>query len=318
MSIKLKRFQKNPILVPKRQNAWESKAVFNCGTAQKEGFVHMLYRAIGEYKFYISRLGYARSKDGLDFQRMSKKPVLEPSQDYDRWGCEDPRITVLDGKIYVTYVALHKPALSDGGGIKGFPGTAITETSDFFHFKKLGAVTPERLNDRDTVLFPEKINGHYVFLHRPRSWFDGQYGTHRPSIWIAYSSDFKNLYGSKLVMKPQARWESRQLGSGPPPVKTRKGWLLIYHGVDEKHVYRAGAALLDLEDPSKVLSRSRIPILEPQENYEKSGDAPNVVFPEGTAIIGKNLFVYYGAADKTVCVATINLEDLLSALTSSK
>ena len=119
-------------------------------------------------------------------------------------------------------------------------------------------------------------------------------------------------------MKPEQTWESSKIGAGPPPIKTREGWVLIYHGVDENTVYRAGVALLDLKDPSKVNSRSIHPILDPEKEYERIGDVPNVVFPEGAVVIDDELFVYYGGADKVCCVATVPLAELFNYLLTFK
>lgn len=120
------------------------------------------------------------------------------------------------------------------------------------------------------------------------------------------------MYDHKVIMEPERPWEGRKIGAGPPPIKTEAGWLLIYHGVDPNHVYRARAALLDLEEPWKVIARTPEPILEPEEEYEREGDVPNVVFPEGTAVVGDQLFVFYGAADKVCCVASARLDELIS------
>lgn len=308
--MKLLRYKNNPILKPNERNWWESKAVFNPGAAYKAGRVHLLPRAIGEYEKYVSRLGHYVSTDGFNFERAIDEPIFAPQEEYEKWGCEDPRITELEGKFYITYVALSKPVKRGGGP----PCTALASTKDFRSFRRYGILTPPGTDDKDTVLFPEKIEGKYAVLHRPLKWVGAQYGTDRPSIWIGYSDDLKGLYGHKLVMKPKQRWESAKIGSGPPPIKTREGWLLIYHGVDENSVYRAGAALLDLKDPSKIKSRSPYPILEPEKGYEKVGDVPNVVFPEGAVVIDDELFVYYGGADKVCCVATAHLDELLGYL----
>ena len=343
--MELIRCEQNPILEPIKKNHWESEAVFNCGAVyeEKTGLIHMLYRAIGEYADYKSRFGYGVSRDGVSFERKDS-PVFEPTEEYERWGCEDPRITEIDGIFFITYVVLSKPADSGGGP----PMIALASTTDFKNFKKHGIITPEGADERDTVLFPEKINGKYVLLHRPHNWSkkyisseDGELylqvnGTvdpvrrvikwpieekpvfpEKPSIWISYSEDFKNWHDHKVVMEPETKWEREKLGAGPPPIKMDKEWLLIYHGVENYNggrKYHVGAALLDLDDPSKVIARTKDPILSPERNYEISGDVPNVVFPEGAVIVKDQLYVYYGAADKTCCVATCNLEELIDSI----
>ncbi len=286
---KLKRFEGNPILKPKKENEWESGAVFNCATVYDGKLIHMLYRAIGEYDSYISRLGYAISEDGFNFKRISH-PVFEPQEDYEAFGCEDPRITKIDNRYYITYTALFNRAFSGEGN-----RVALASTNDFKSFTRYGVILPE-FKDKDAVLFPEKIEGKYVMYHRIR-----------PDIWIAYSDDLKRWYGHKVVMRPRkGSWDCQYIGSGAPPLKTEKGWLLFYHGVDENKVYRLGIALFDLNDPSMLLARQEEPILEPKENYELYGDVPNVVFTCGAIEKDTSFYVYYGGADKTICVATVD------------
>lgn len=351
----LKRCVKNPLLVPRVKNKWESKAVFNPGAIIKDDLVYLLYRAVGEYEIYISRFGLAVSRDGINFRRY-KKPVLEPEKKYEKWGLEDPRITELEGKFYITYVGLCKPAQWGGGP----PRTFLALTKNFREFEKKGAITPPSADDRDTVIFPEKIRGKYFMLHRPHNWttreiFKENGKTYikireviakwwpfarriseikekiipwpldelpkefprKPSIWISESKDLKRWSKHEVLIKPREKWEKIKVGAGPPPIKTELGWLCIYHGVGEYRGVRrycAGAFLLDLKNPRKVIGKTKEPILEPQKYYELSGDAPCVVFPEGVIKLGKKLFVYYGAADKTICLATCNLNDLLKSL----
>ncbi|MBU4501279.1 MAG: glycosidase [Nanoarchaeota archaeon] len=343
--MKLKRHKQNPIIKPIKTNNWESKAVFNLGAVyeEKTGLIHVIYRAIGEYEKYLSVLGHATSKDGINFER-NDNPIFKPMEEYEKWSCEDPRITKIGNTFYMTYVALSKPPHEGGGP----PKTALASTTDFVNFKRHGIITPEGADDRDTVLFPEKIDGKYVMLHRPHNWSkkyvqnkDGELyiqvnGTvdpvkrvikwpieekptfpEKPSIWIAYSEDLKDWYGHKVMMEPEMKWEQEKLGAGPPPIRTEKGWLLIYHSVSYDEgikKYHAGAALLDLNDPSKVIGRTKNPILDPERDYEVSGDVSNVVFPEGIVVRGDELLVYYGAADKTCCLATCNLNELVNSI----
>jgi len=181
-------------------------------------------------------------------------------------------------------------------------------------------VTPPGIDDRDGVLFPEKVGGRYVLLHRPTSWVGPAYGAARPGIWLAFSEDLLNWdygTGSKhLLLSPREHvaWEAAKIGGGPPPVRTPAGWLMIYHGVDARHVYRVGAAVLDLADPRKVLARSDGFLMEPQRPWEKAGVIPNVVFPTAAVVRGEELLVYYGAADRVVGLATARLDELLDSL----
>lgn len=334
----LSRFRGNPILRPSPSRPWESCAVFNCGVVHDGVRIHMLYRAIGEYDHYVSRLGYAVSRDGVSFTRLDK-PVIEPDRSYDRWGCEDPRITSIDGTYYITYVALSKPPKMGGGP----PRTALATTQDFKTYRKHGIITPEGSDSRDTVLFPRKINKQYVMLHRPYNWVrwniwknSGRLYTRfgerevelkledeprfpdRPSIWIAYSKDLKNWHGYKPIMEPRESWESWKIGAGPPPIETEEGWLLIYHGVDRDKTYRVGAALLDPDNPERIIARTRTPLLEPEAPYEKNGDVPNVVFPTGAITIEDKLYIYYGSADKTCSLATTSLKTLIKQIKSQR
>ena len=158
----------------------------------------------------------------------------------------------------------------------------------------------------------------YFSLQRPSSWIGSSYGIGRPSIWLAESSSkLTNFDKYKILLEPKEDWEALKIGAGTPPIRTKKGWLIIYHGVSADKVYSAGAALLDLKDPTKILGRSKSPILEPKETYEKYGDVDNVVFPTGACVIDGLLFLYYGGADKVCCLATAELEAILDHVLQS-
>jgi len=340
MMIKLKRHRLNPIIVPNKKVSWRSKAIFNCGAIKYKGKVMMLTRCIGEYTSYISRIGLAESEDGIHFKH-SSKPVIKPSTNFDKWGCEDPRITKIGATFYITYVALSKPANKGGGP----PRIALASTKDFKIYKKHGILSPVTADTRNGVLFPEKIKGKYVMLYRPFNWtkkhiikLKGKIYVKvkerkvlwpksikliksfpdRPSIWVAYSNDLINWEGHNVLIEPKELWEKGKIGAGPPPIKTKKGWVLIYHGKDhgedkEKRKYYVGSALLDLSS-LKVIARTKKPLFEPKEKYEIHGHVKNVVFPTGTVFFGNQLFVYYGAADTFCCLATIEIDRLLSNL----
>lgn len=305
--MKLKRWDKNPVLVP-RGDGWESKAVFNPGISYHKGKIHMLYRAVGEFKYYISRCGYASSTDGFHFFR-KEKPSLKPESYYEKWGMEDPRISRIGDEFYVTYVVLKKSAVKPDPVVQ----TALASTRDFVNYDRLGKITFRGAEDKDVVMLPEMINGKYFFLHRPNRWTGKKYETIYPSIWISEIGHFNKIKKWKLLMKPKYYWEQIKIGSGTPPLKTDDGWLVIHHGVDKNLCYRAGAFLLDLNNPKKVIARTTEPILEPSEEYETSG-AKKVVFPTGSFVKDGKIYVYYGASDKYVCVATGNLKKLLNSL----
>jgi predicted GH43/DUF377 family glycosyl hydrolase len=324
----LQRYNKNPVLVPNEANWWESKAVFNCAILYYENKFHMLYRAIGEYERYISRIGYASSTDGYSFAT-SKHIALEETEDYEKYGIEDPRIVKIDNQIYITYVVL-SGYVTNGAIVEA--STALATTTDFLKYTRLGVITSKGSDNKDVVLFPEKMSqqessvislssastdtidraGKYFFLHRPSSWIGSRYGVDKPSIWLGEGNALTNFEKHTLLLKPEEDWEQLKVGAGPPPIRTRAGWLVIYHGVSREKVYRAGAALLDMHDPSKIIGRTKKPILEPKEPYEKFGDVSNVVFPTGACVVDNDkLFVYYGGADKVCCLATADLNYLL-------
>ena len=339
--IKLARYKKNPILKPNPRNMWESKAVFNPGAALKDDKIYLLYRAVGEYNTYISRIGIATSRDGFNFKRISKKPIIKPGRKYDKWACEDPRITRIGDTFYITYVALSQRIRK--GGKPTYETmhllnsqTALITTKDFVRFRRRGIITPKNSDNRDVVIFPEKINGKFAIIHRPHRWCKNwlkdplskkikvkmpvpkKYLPRKPAIWISFSDDLKKWEDHKLLIWPTHE-EDEKTGAGPPPIKTDKGWLLIYHHVKKNKggiVYTARAALLDLQNPSKIISKTPYDILSPQKKYESKGDVDNVVFPTGAVVKNGILFVYYGAADKTCCAATIKLGRILDELVS--
>lgn len=289
--MKLKRYKGNPILRPKPENNWESKSVFNPAVVYDNGLFHLLYRGVGIDG--ISRIGYAVSLDGFDFFRFDR-PVFTPKLTAEPKGCEDPRIVKLNNVFYMTYTAYSENGLRIG----------LAFTENFISWERLEIEWSE-VNNKDAVLLPEKIGGKYVLYHRPTA---GE----PMGIWIAYSDNLINWYGKREIMAPLGRksWE-KKIGAGPPPIKTEKGWLLIYHGVDGDGVYRVGAAMFDLNDPSKLLHRYHEPILEPKKDYELRGVIPRVVFPCGICEVDGKYYIYYGGADRAVCVAVADKQEML-------
>jgi predicted GH43/DUF377 family glycosyl hydrolase len=301
--LRLTRFRGNPIIAPRQGHDWEAGGTFNPGAIDSGGVIHLLYRAVDTDG--ISRLGYARTLNGTEISFRSSDPVLEPSADWEEFGCEDPRITWVDGVFYVTYTAYSRRG----------PRIALASTRDFQHFEKYGLVGPDR-NDKDCVLFPEKISGRVAMLHRLHSNVQVAYfksfealGDSR-EFWNGYVRHFDNFE----VMRVKFPWEKRKVGVGPPPIKTERGWLVIYHGVSIDRVYRAGAILLDLNEPTRVLARTKEPILEPEMEFEKHGVVPNVVFPDGAVVQDGQLLVFYGGADKVCCGASAPMEQFLDEL----
>ena len=304
--LKLTRFEGNPVIAPRKNKAWELQGTFNPGAIVENGTIHILYRAVDENR--VSRLAYAQSNNGTEIHDRSEKPVVVPSASWEEFGCEDPRITRLDGRYYISYTAYSRRG----------PRIALASTFDFENFEKHGLIGPNR-DDKDCVIFPERIAGKIALLHRLES-----------RIQIAYfdsishlqnSQDFWKSYVEHLddyeVIRSKFPWEQRKVGIGPPPIKTERGWLILYHGVSIDYIYRAGAMLLDLENPSRVLARTKEPILEPQMDFERQGVVPNVVFPDGMAVVNGTLSVYYGGADTVCCVANAPLEQFLDELESA-
>ncbi len=303
----LKRYEGNPVLAPRKENPWESILTFNAATIYLDGRVHMVYRAQGS-KTGVSRLGYASSKDGYKFDERLDYPIFypDPYSDLECLGIEDPRMSVIGDRIYLNYSAY--------GYNMGmvFPinrvqiGITSISVEDFLNKKWNWSerIYPFYMVDnKNSSLFPEKINGKYVLLHRIP-----------PHIWIAYSDDLKTWDNQKILMSPKFEWEYFKIGGGAPPIKTEKGWLVIYHSVDRNMHYRAALALLDLNDPGKVIARYDKPFIEPTTDYEVHGIVPNVTFSCGAVVIKDTLFVYYGGADTVICLATAKLKDVLALL----
>jgi len=306
-TLRLSRHNSNPIITPRKGVDWEVNGTFNPSAASDNEIVHMLYRATDENR--ISRLGYARIVHGTEIAYRSAEPVFGPSAEWEEFGCEDPRITRFEGTYYVTYTAYSRRGTR----------LALASTQDFVNFTRYGLVGPDR-NDKDAVLFPERIRGKIAILHRLRSRIQVAYFESIDSL--TKTNDYWSHYMKHLsdyeIMGPKFAWERRKVGVGPPPIKTDLGWLVIYHGVSIDHVYRAGAVLLDLDNPLKVTARTKDPILEPVADFETQGVVPNVVFPDGAVVQDKQLWVYYGGADKVCCSAFIPLAELLDELRKSK
>ena len=332
----LERHPGGPILVASPELSWEREGVFNPGVAWVNDEVVMLYRAVGERESYTSYFGLATSRDGITFTRQSAVPVFGPSLPYDQWATEDPRITLLNGQIYVTYVAVPDRIMDHGQGIKrDLPletSGALLTTADFRNFTHLGVISPPGSDNKDIVLFPEKIGGRYLMLHRPNRWSKEWLATPfakktqtplpctpdelpaHPGIWLAQSEDLKTWTRHQLVLWPSHQ-EDAKIGPGLPPIKTSAGWLIIYHHVEiraGKFIYSARAALLDLEDPEKLVAKLPYDILSPDLPFEQTPGA-HIVFPTGGFVKQGKLYVYYGAGDGSIALATGSLSELLSA-----
>lgn len=302
------KFEKLGIVMRPLKDQFGSFARFNPGIWLKDGIVHMLYRAtnsdIKDGANYISYIGYAKLDTSTHILYDSNERVIYPTLPEEIKGCEDPRIVEFEGSFYVFYTAY------DGITAR----VAIAKTEDFIEYKKLGVIKHFTW-DKDAFIFPERINGMIAFLHRisPNIQLD-YFESFDELLSINKWADYKNKIETSTIMKSEYFWENQKIGGSVPPIKTEMGWLLLYHAVDDKFVYRGSIALLDLENPSKVIARIPYPLLEPKEEYEVFGDVNNVVFPEGAYIYEGELFIYYGAADKYIAVAKIEVEQLLAEL----
>lgn len=326
--MKLTKYKNNPILSPIATNTWESLSVCNPGAWYEDGIFYLLYRAAGDDDDHVIHFGLATSEDGFNFTRYSNQPVFSPSSDGPDAGCvEDPRIVKFEDYYYITYAyrafppgkywlnpsneANKAPHIKYPKSInENLTQTGLAITKDFKHYKRLGRITKATVDDRDVILFPEKIKGKFAMLHRPKEWIGEEYGTQYPAIWISFSEDLMTWSNSQLLTKGEEEWE-RKIGGSTPPLKTDQGWLTLYHGVDDNGIYRTGALLLDLGDPTKILGRTKDYILEPEYDYEMKGLYNGVAFPTGNMIIGETLYVYYGGADQYCCVATAPIKELI-------
>jgi len=304
----LQRYAGDPLLEPILENEWESKYVLNPGALRIKDKVYLFYRAVG--KDGISRIGLAIT-DGYKVLERLPEPILVPVCAQEQQGCEDPRLVVIDDRIWMLYTAYD-------GSIAQIAIVSI-KVEDFlnrhFHLWRRDGFPFENIWDKDGILFPEKIHDKYLLYHRIE-----------PSMWAVYI-DKLGFYDTEhhfIIMGPRPGrvWDSQKIGAGSPPIKTKHGWLMIYHGVDYSYVYRLGVILVDLQDPHRVLYRSPNAVLEPEKDYElgKSGAwVPNVVFTCGAVgAVDKTvledddeILVYYGAADTCISMAKATVADLI-------
>lgn len=300
---KLKRLSDLPILRPNLTNEWEQGAVFNCAVVYEDGLFHMFYRASNRNfealkhqhpqltdKFY-SVIGYARSKDGLCFERQAN-PVFVGKGEQEAWGVEDPRVIKVENTFYMIYTGF-------GGRSWDDHRICLASSHDLVNWKRHGVILDEV--NKDGCLLDKKIDGKFVLFHR-----------RLPHIWMAVSDDFGTWEHHRIIMETRPNsWESRKIGIAGVPIEIEQGYLFIYHAVDQDSVYRLGAALLDRNDPGKVLSRLQEPILEPELEWETKGNVPNVVFSCGHVVKDNFLYVYYGGADTSIGVAGISLDEIV-------
>ena len=337
--------KKEGIILESTSLEFESQAVLNPGCIKVGNNVHMFYRAVRPGNH--SSIGYCKLKGPLKVVERSRKPILSPEFPYEQHGVEDPRIVFHNGIYYIFYMAY------DGKNVV----VAYATSKDLEHFKKQGPIShhisyaeakeifiKSKMNERyfnyaiydrdesdppskvylwgkDAFMFPKRINGKLALLHRVL-----------PDIHIIYFNKFKDLtlnYWKKYlrnledykVIGKRYWFESRAIGAGCPPIETEEGWLMIYHTIEnspEGRIYRACAALLDINNPCKLIGRLDYPLFSPEKSWELKGDVNNVVFPTGPAQFGKKLYIYYGAADKKIAAASVDMKKLVNELLNKR
>lgn len=316
----IKKTPKNPIITPRPHVPWESRATFNTAAIYEGGKVHFLYRALGDTD--LSVLGYATSTDGIHIDHRPDMPAYIPREPFETpgnfafnslaehfvsgggyGGVEDPRITRVEDKVYLTYVAF------DGANP---PRAAMSriDVEDFLENKwdkwdKAKLISAPGMVNKSAVVLPQKVRGKYVVMHRVY-----------PNILVDYLDDleFDNYLQGHYFIPPRKRfWDSKKVGAGAPPMLTKDGWLLIYQsvGYQDPGRYKIGAMMLDRNNPEKVLYRTHTPIIAPDEDYENAGFKAGVVYPCGAVIMNDKLHIYYGGADSVVCAASADLDQFL-------
>ena len=314
----VKRSSHNPILLPDAGTAWEAVAAFNPAPIEARGKVHLLYRAcgarqkVGDKEVEVSSIGHAVSGDGFRFK--DRTELVKPEYEWERYGCEDPRVTEFEGRYYIFYTAVSD---FNAEGIK----VAVAISDDLKTIKEKHLVTP--FNAKAMALFPERVNGKIAAVltaHTDQppariclALFDRIEDLWSEEYWKQWHDDWKSH-----VLAIEQNDEKDQVEVGSAPLKTKKGWLLfysyIYNYFSPPAIFGVQSILLDLKDPSKIIGEVKRPFIVPQEEYEYYGRVPRVVFPSGALIRKKLVYLYYGATDTVSCVATLNLDALLEQL----
>lgn len=335
--------RKEGILLESTELEFENQAVLNPSVVQIGDTLHIFYRAVREGNH--SSIGYCRLEGPHKIIFRKKEPILYPEFEYEKHGIEDPRVvklgelyylfyTAYDGKNALIAYAISKdlinwekkgiisPTITYKEAGNCFRASKLKEKYFFYesYFKDIVGADV-LLWEKDAFIFPKKINDQIALVHRIY-----------PDIQVIYFNDFNDLtndywkdylkhLGDHVILEPKFGFESRNIGGGAPLIETDRGWLIIYHSVEDTNkgkAYYASAALLDINDPTKEIGRLKEPLFSPTEDYEKYGDVNNVIFPSGTAIFGNRLYIYYGAADKRIAVASVNLRKLLHELLASE
>ena len=337
--------KKHGILLKPTKHEFENNGVLNPSCIKRGKNVHMYYRAVREGNY--STIGYCKLDGPLNLVERWDKPFMVPEFDYEKIGLEDPRIVQIDGTYYMTYVAY------DGKNVR----IALATSKDLTKFEKKGIISPEityqeagslfrscrgglkeryylfvsyykdtvspdvLLWNKDAFLFPKKIDGNYAMMLRILPDIQLIYFKKFEDLTLDFWKDHFKTICDHVVLESKHWYETSYIGGGCPPIETNKGWLLIYHAADDMDkgkTYRAGAALLDKKDPRKVIGHLHEPLFSPEEKWELKGVVNRVVFPTGAAVFGKDLYIYYGASDKYIATASVNLKELTDELVKSK
>jgi predicted GH43/DUF377 family glycosyl hydrolase len=337
--MKIKRCKHNPIVVPGGAE-WRKVSTFNPGVILHNDKFYMYERAAGSLRPFQTSIGLLTSDDGVHFTPASEQPVFTGDMlGFATGSVEDARVVWLDHQFYMCYAL--QPYQFDcwpnGTGVPRYypehyaewaktntepmiTRSGIAVSNDGVRFKPLCYTTPVEIDDRDNALFPEKINGRYALLRRPMQYVGEKYGTDRPGIWISYSEDLLKWSAPELVAVAENEvWEGTKIGAAATPLRTDKGWLVLYHGVDTQSIYRVGAMLLDPNNPAKVIARTKKFIMEPEEYYERFGLViPNVVFPTANVLKDGLVYIYYGCCDTCISLATVPVETLVAHVLKGK
>jgi beta-1,2-mannobiose phosphorylase / 1,2-beta-oligomannan phosphorylase len=251
-----------------------------------------------EYLTTLSHLRLMCSEDGKTFYEPKQYKPIFGKDALETYGIEDCRVTEIDGTFHLTYTMVSAVGV----------GVGLIQTRDWKNFERKGMIFPP--HNKDCTIFTERINGKYYALHRPSSPQLG--GNH---IWLAESPDLLHWGNHQCIATTRSMmWDSKRIGAGAAPIKTSEGWLEIYHGADHNHRYCLGALLLDLHHPSRVIARSKHPIMEPSEEYELNGFFGNVIFTNGHIVEDDKVYMYYGASDEVICGAEFSIKEILNSL----
>ncbi len=334
--------KKEGIVIKKSNLGFEVEGVLNPGITMHEGYIHMFYRAVAKGNY--SSIGYCKLKKPLEVVERMDTPILFPQFEYEMHGVEDARITKIDDLFYLTYTAY------DGVNALG----CLATSKDLILWEKLGIIVPQmvykefdrlastkiplnekylRYNgdggvmekkgikvfiwDKNVIFFPRKINGKFCFLHRIKPDIQFVCINSLAELTVDFWQNYFLHFDANILLTPKHDFCASYVGGGCPPIETKHGWLLIYHGVQDTvdgFVYSACAALLDIDDPLKEIARLPYPLFKPEATWELKGEVNNVCFPTGAIVMEDTLYIYYGAADEQIACATISLTDLLNEL----